>query len=194
VRLWIDGVGAWVVQLSRRLTIGGPVDPAAGHAGSDLSLLAPLGRQQAVLECTGERWQLLAEDARVGGRPIAGSAFLADGDEITLTGDVRLRFRQPSVLTPTAVLTFASGHRPSLRIDGVVLLDEVCLLGPGADAHIRCCDWTETVILFRRDGGLWVRSRGGLRVNEVSVMEAAPAGHGAVVSGSGFRFRVEGAG
>ena len=55
--------------------------------------------------------------------------------------------------------------------DGIVLMDDTCLLGPTQENHIRCRDWRESVLLYRRDGELWCKSRQEIRIDG----QAAPA-------------------
>lgn len=192
ILLWIDGVGSWMMYSGEQVTIGGPVEPSSSQPAADLCVLANLRRRHAMLERTGETWRLLMADG-------GDATYLRDGTEFNLGGNLQMRFRVPSVLSQSAVLRpsaepwprmFTGGRTPA-SIDGVVLMDQVCLLGSGGDAHVPCADWTETVILFRRGRQMWCRSEGNIDIDGHPAVGGACLSNGSVVSGEGWRFRVE---
>ena len=186
--LWIDGVGAYLVCLGSRMTIGGP----SADDSCDLSLLANLSRCHATIVRSGEGYLLEAHGpAKIGGRPVYESALLHNGYDVELGSGVCLRFGLPTVLSATATLNFASNHRPARSIDGVILMKDNCLLGPGHESHVRCRRWQDTAVLFRRDGKFWVKSRMELFVNGRHVQGEAAVEPGDVIAGPEFRFRIE---
>jgi hypothetical protein len=190
--LWIDGVGCWLVCLKDRISIGGPTFPGTRGAAADIRLLADLSRLHAVFGRSGESYVLEANGlAAVSGRKLEQPALLRDGDIVELGAAVKLRFRQPSGLSPTARLEFFSDHRPARRIDGIILLDELCLLGPGPDCHVPCPEWEQTVVMFRRHGKLWCKSSEELYVNGGRAAGDSPVRDGTVVTGKELRFRAE---
>lgn len=192
VRLWIDGVGTWLVWLPERLSIGGPQPIGSSIAAADLPLLADLHRRHAEIERRGEHYRLLLRGAgQIAGTPFEGETFLRSGDEIVLGNDVRWRFRVPSPLSASAVVDFLSGHRPAERIDGLVLLDHACLIGPGSHQHIDCPQAESSLVLFRRGGGLWCRSHEQWTLQGRPVTGAAPVTDGAIVATETLQFRVE---
>ncbi len=138
--LWIDQVGCWIVYTQPRVTIGGPVEPGSSRPAADICLLANLSRMHAAIERVGDSYRLETEEGRVNQHRVKGSTFLRDGEVIGLRATLELPFRTPSVLSATAVL--GGGSEGPLRmfrqagvpgmVDGIVLMDEVCLLGPGA--------------------------------------------------------------
>lgn len=198
--LWIDGVGCWMLHLKDRITIGGPGSSSRGDRSAQLQLLADLSRSHASLARSGESYLLAADGpASVARKPITRPTVLRDGDVVGLGSAVNLRFRQPSALSLTARLEFVSDHRPERRIDGVLLMDQTCLLGPGADCHVVCPEWMQRIIIFRRDGRLWCK-RGGspatgqdedLYMNGCRVTAAAPLKDGTIVTLGESRFRIE---
>ena len=198
--LWIDGVGCWMLHLRDRISIGGPGVSSRGDRSADLQLLADLSRSHATVARSGEVL-LLAPDgpASVSENPVTRPTVLRDGDVVGLGSAVRLRFRQPSALSLTARLEFLSDHRPERRIDGALMMDQACILGPGADCHVVCPEWEQRIIVFRRDGKLWCK-RGGspaqapaedLYVNGCRVNDAAPLRDGTIVTLGDSRFRIE---
>lgn len=184
--LWVDGVGAYLVRFGDRLSIGGPV------GDTDLVLLANLSRHHAEIVRHGEGYVLEPHArCRVEGRDVTERTLLADGHVIELNEGVKLRFRQPSVLSTTARIEFASDHRPDWSVDGVLLVQETLLLGPGDQNHVVCREWPESVILTRRNDVTTCRSRTSLVVGTDPVQGEATVPHGATVTGPGMRFRLE---
>lgn len=209
--LWIDGVGSYLVCLGDEVRVGGPAHlgsaawgtpsppiPLPGgegrqdRSGADVALLANLSRRHATIRRGREAYWLSAHAATsVAGHPVNGSTHLSNDCEIEFASGVRLRFRVPTPLSMTATLEFLSDHRPSLSVDGVVLMAETCLLGPGRENHVRCPRWPETVLLFRKNGAFWCRPLSELSVNGRPLPEGGPLSPGDVVSGDEFRFRLE---
>lgn len=191
-RLWIDGVGTWLLWLPERLSLGGPRPLTSSRPPADLPLLADLARLHAILERHPEYYLLALEgEGEVNGRPVAGEALLRGGEEITLGTDVRLRFEVPSPLSASARVTFLSGHRPAERLDGLVLLAETCLLGPSAEHHIVCPEVSTPLVLYRQKGGLWCRSAEEWKLEGRALTGAAPLAPGALVATESVTFRIE---
>lgn len=189
--LWIDGVGGYLICLSPQVTIGGH-RPDGQNA--DLPLLSNLSRHHATLLRGAEGYVLESHGSvKVAGRSVAEKLFMTGDRDIDLGTSVRLRFRLPSVLSMTATLEFLSEHRPSHTIDGVVLMEDNCLIGPGRDNHIRCPGWNETVLLYRRGEQLFCKARGDVFVETSPARSGSPLRPGQIVTGKDLRFRLESA-
>ncbi len=202
--LWIDGVGCWLLCTKERLTIGGP-STSSGEDAAQVKLLADLSRLHAAIDRDGESYWLTANGpATVAEERVTERRLLHDQEIIGLgqAGAVQLIFRRPNPLSLSARLEFASSHRPVRRIDGIVLMEQTCLIGPTSDCHIVCPEWEQTVILFRRDGKLWCKAgrdsagsvaaeNGQIFVNGCQVAGDAAVRDGSVVTGHELRFRVE---
>jgi hypothetical protein len=188
--LWVDGVGAFQLFTSESVTLGGPTrdkDPA------DLVLLANLSRRHATFLRSEEGYVLEAHGAcKVADRPVEGRTHLNSNYRLELGSGVRVQFRIPSVLSATAVIDFISDHRPNRSIDGVILMDETCLLGPSTDNHVVCPDWTQTVLLYRKADGFWAKSQSQILIDGKLMPEGGgPVKPGSYVSGNEFGFRLE---
>jgi hypothetical protein len=72
-------------------------------------------------------------------------------------------------------------------------MDETCLIGPGAENHIRCPGWQQSVLLFRREGRLWCKSRDELFLGGKHAPVGGELEPGVVVTGTDIRFRIESA-
>lgn len=134
-QLWMDRVGIVRVHLGNRIEIGGPGE---GSTSTRLSLMANLSPRHAAIVRTQTGYFIEAFDhVSLNGKMIRGLHPVENGQTIQLGEDVLFRFRLPSPLSQTAVLDFVSDHRTEPRIDSVVLMEDVCLLGTQIDSHIR---------------------------------------------------------
>jgi hypothetical protein len=187
--LWVDGVGAFQLFTGTRVTVGGPT---RDRDSADLVLLANLSRKHATFVRSGEGYILEAHGAcKVADRAVEERTHLNTNYRLELASGVRLRFRLPSVLSATAVVDFLSDHRPNRSIDGVILMEQTCLLGPSLDNHIVCPDWNETVVLYRKPEGFWCKSQSQVAIDGQWTESGGLVKPGSCVSGSEFRFRLE---
>lgn len=197
---WIDGVGAWLILTGNNVSVGrvanrgmGPLaNVSDGDDEADLALVANVSRRHASLNRVEENY-LLQPHSRVSvfGRSVGGETVLPDECEVTLGDSVRIGFSVPTPLSASARLTFQSSHRPRLSVDGVVLMAETCLLGNGAENHIRCPEWSTSVVLARSGNGLSARSREPLFVDGKLAKGLSPVESGQVVTTGNYRFRLE---
>ncbi len=186
---WVDGVGAFLLFTGNRVTVGGPTRESEA---ADLVLLANLSRRHATFIRSNDGYVLEAHAAcKVADRPVEKCTHLNSNYRLELASGVRLQFRIPSVLSATAVIDFLSDHRPNRSIDGVILMDEACLLGPGRENHIVCPGWNEAVLLYRRPDGFWCKSQSPIMMDGRCFDRGGPVAPGAYVSGSEFGFRLE---
>ena len=89
---------------------------------------------------------------------------------------------------------FTGGRTPS-SVDGIVLMDEVCLLGPGADAHIRARTGRRRSSCSAATASCGCGRSRPIDVDGETVTEGTGlVADGSVISGQGWRFRVEGVG
>ncbi len=187
--LWIDGVGAWMACLNPETTIGGPT---FDKQPADISLMANISRIHATISRSDDSWSLQAHsDTRVGDRKIESKTSLRRDSKITLGNSVELGFRVPTALSTTAVLDFVSEHRPAQSVDGIVLIHENCLLGPGPENHIVCPGWPDTLVLFQRDGKWRCKSRMNLAVDGDIVTDSHEIQAGSMITGDEIRLRIE---
>jgi len=191
-RLWIDGVGCWLLWLPKRLTIGGPRPISASRPAADLALMADLSRMQAAIERRGEHYLLQPQaTTALNGAPCGVPTVLPAPCEITLGTDVRLRFEIPSRLSASARVTLPSGHRPAERIEGAILMADTCLIGPQADQHVVCPGSATNLVLYRKGGQLWCRSREEWTLQGRSLTGGHRLSQGSLVSTESLTFRVE---
>jgi hypothetical protein len=90
----------------------------------------------------------------------------------------------------SAKLELQSGQRLPLSLDGVLLMAETLVIGPGPHAHV-IADLEKPVVLFRSNDGLGVRFNGEFHVDGRTVRDREPLPHSAIVTGPDFNFAVE---
>jgi hypothetical protein len=186
--LWVDGVGGYLVCQGEVVSLGQPVQ------GSyvDVPVLGDISRLHARIRRDGESYLIEpVRQTRVNGRPVDQVTLLADGNEIELGDGVRVHFRLPSALSRTARLDFASRHRTQPRADGVLLMAESCILGPGSGSHVVCRDWPQEVVLFSQGGNLHCRALGHFQVDGVEAEERSPIARSSQIVGESFSLSLE---
>jgi tetratricopeptide (TPR) repeat protein len=185
--LWIDGVGGFLVCLGERVTLG----QATPDGYVDVPLFADVSRLHAAL--TRENGSYVLEGMRpvlVNGQPTE-KALLRQGDRITLGATCQLQFRQPAPVSASARLDLTSGQRLPLAVDGVLLMADTLLLGPGSQVHVTVPDLKQPVVLYRHKDGLGVRSPGPLVIDGQRCQERGLLRPTSSVSGEDFCFAVE---
>jgi hypothetical protein len=78
--------------------------------------------------------------------------LVQSGKPLPIGGSARMTLACPSPLSNSATLTLRGPHRFDGHVDGVVLVDQLLLIGPSLDCHIRASDTEDQVILLRREG------------------------------------------
>jgi hypothetical protein len=159
--LWIDGVGGYLICLGNRVSFG----QATAEGSIDVPLLADVSRLHAVLQRDGEGYVIESSRAlTVNGKP-AGKATLHPGDRVTLGAACQFLFQTPVPVSTTARLDLVSGHRLPLSIDGILLMAETMVIGPGPAVHVPVADMERSVVLYRHKDGLGIRCSGEFKVN-----------------------------
>jgi len=185
--LWIDGVGGYLVCLAARLTLG----QATPDGYVDVPLYADVSRLHAAL--TRENGSYLLEAMRpvqVNGQGVE-KALLRPNDRITLGTTCQLQFRQPAPVSASARLDLTSGQRLPLSVDGIILMADTLLLGPGQQVHVAMPDLKHPVVLYRHKDGLGVRCPGPMVIDGQRCQERGLLRPTSSVSGEDFSFAVE---
>lgn len=186
--LWVDGVGGYLVCTGDEVLLGQPVEDSR----IDIPILGDVSRRHARIRRDGESYLIEPiRGVRLDGRPIERATTLADGCQIELGGNVRLRFRRPHPLSATARLDFVSHHRTQPSADAILLLADSCILGASGASHVVCRDWAGQVVLFRQDNGLYCQAPGHFRVDGVPTAECGRLASKSQVVGEDFSFSVE---
>ena len=155
-RLWIDGVGSWLVWFCDELTFGNAA--CTGRDFDRFKIFSDVKTRHATWSRrSGRDWLKPIGPVWRNGVPIENEITLSSGDHLQLGDDLLLSYSVPSPLGRSAVWRTESGHRAASGVDGLITFESTCLLGRGEQNHIRCPHWESTLILFLRDGKLWGR-------------------------------------
>ena len=196
--LWVDAVGGFLVCGADEVTLGQPVRCSA----VDIPILGDISSRHASIRRDGEGYVIEARrEVWVDDRSVDRTALLGDGCDITLGKGVRLRFRRPHALSATARLDLLSRHRTEPPTDGVLLMADSCILGPGPHCHVVCRDWPNEVILYRYGEELFCRLGGAGRtemhqIEPIEIDGQLCKGQGRItrnshIRGKGFSFSLE---
>jgi hypothetical protein len=185
--LWVDGAGGYLVCLGNQVQLG----QAAPDGEADIPLLADVSRNHASLRRDSEGYVLEAvRPVQVNG-VLADRALLQPGDRLTLGNSCQVQFLQPVPVSASARLDLVSGHRLPLAVDGVLLMADTLVLGPGPQAHVIVPDLEKPVVLYRNKDGLGVRCPGECTVDGRPCRERGVLGETSRVRGEDFAFAVE---
>jgi hypothetical protein len=186
--LWLDAVGGYLVCLDDEVVLG----RAGPDSTADVPLLGDLSRDHARIARDGEGYILRPNRAcHLNGKAVDGPTPLRQGDVIRLGSTVELEFHQPSPASATARLEIVSRHRLPLAVDGVLLMAETCIIGPGLQSHIRSPELEKPVVLYRQGGSLWCKAPGAFEVDGRASSARAPLTLKSGVMGDGFSFSLE---
>ena len=187
-RIWIDAVGGFLVCLGDEVVLGQPT----AESSPDVPILADLSRRHAVLRRDSEGYVIEpVRSVKIDGRAIERATTLADGRIIELGDGVRLRFRRPHPLSATARLDLISRHRMSPSVDGVLLMAESCIVGPGPQSHIVARETGGDVVLFRQGDGLVCRAKGKFEIDGKECVDRGGLTMRSRAVGSDFSFTLE---
>jgi tetratricopeptide (TPR) repeat protein len=186
--LWVDGVGGYLVCLANRVTFG----QATSDGPVDVPLFADVSRLHAEISRDGEGYVVESGKAvLVNGRE-ATRAVLSTGDRVTLGATCQFLFHKPVAVSSTARLELTSGHRLPVAVDGVLLMGNEVMLGPGPNAHVYLPDVPAPILIYRSKEGLGVRvPSGSFRIDDRPHTDRANLSLPAVVTAETFTFAIE---
>ncbi|WP_437194520.1 hypothetical protein [Planctomicrobium sp. SH527] len=150
-RLWIDGVGCWLLWFRKSLTFG-----SVGANSVDYRVRFPANLRTRHLIWAREEdhdWLTPWGECRVNQQQISNRTGVNTGDIVHLGNALKLEWCRPSPLCASVRLSL-SPLRSIDSLDGIILFDQICLIGPGKNQHIECPQWESDWILFSQDGKL----------------------------------------
>ena len=180
-------VASVLVCLGNRVTLG----QATPDAYVDIPLFADVSRIHASLTRDTEGYVLEATRPLQVNSQTVERALLQSGDRVTLGASCQLQFRQPVPVSASARLDLVSGHRFPLTVDGVLLMADTLVLGPGCQVHVPMPDLEQPIVLYRHMDGLGVRYAGNLNVDGQRCTERGLLRRNSTVSGDDFAFALE---
>jgi len=184
--LWVDGVGAFLVLRSERVTIG----RMGSSAHPDLALAADIPGVQAEIVRADDDYFLAAHKAmEVNGRKVE-KKLLASGDRIRLAPKCELLFQIPTALSTTAVIQLPSGQRIAGDVREVILLDNHLLIGNDNGCHIHASEATSKILIHSDARGLAIRADENIYMNGKLLGKEAPIEPGAQIKVGEVTFTV----
>ncbi len=180
--LWIDGVGGFLVCTNELLTIGRAVD----QPGVDIPVQADLRRRHQKIKRVENQYLTTRFDQEDGWQ------LLVDQQILELENGVQAKFSMPNPLGCSARLEFVSRHRTQPWSDAVLLLGDALLLGPDRSHHVYCPRWKQKMVVFHRDGKVWLRTPGQAEVNGQVVSGDIELNDGVRVTGDEYSISCEG--
>lgn len=186
--LWIDGVGGFLLLEASEIVIG----QAAPGNQVDLMVVGDLSRRAAVIRRSGEDHLLQPlQPLSVNDTKVDRATLLRDGDIVALSQRVMARYVRPNRLSVTARLEMLSRHRWQPSVDGVLLMGDSCILGPGSTSHVLCPFWTGDVVLFKHRGQWMCKSPQPMEIDGKSVTGAVALEPGKRIRGFDFSMTLE---
>jgi hypothetical protein len=185
--LWIDGVGAYLVCLANRISIG----QATGEGPVDVPLFADVSRIHAALTRDAECYLLEASKAVSLNRAPAERAVLQSGDCIGLGNSCQMTFELPVPGGLSARLLLSGGRRLPMAVDSVLLMADMLVLGSGEKVHVKIPDLEKPLYLVRQKDQLLVQWDGEFRIEGQKHTDRAPLPRAGTVIADPFTFAVE---
>ena len=153
--LLVDGGGSYLILQGDSASIG---RAAASHP-ADLPIFSDLAERHAnVARVEDDYFLFSGKELEVGGRKTKHQ-LLRDSDRIVLGRKAKLTFRIPSRRSPTAVLDLSDTTKMPNDVRRAVLFSGHATIGSGPTAHISCRHAAVPLILFERNGSLWIRPK-----------------------------------
>jgi hypothetical protein len=153
--LLVDGGGSYLLLRSPQASVG----RAASNNPADVPIFSDVAERHAnVTRVEDDYFLFSAKDVEVAGRKTQHH-LLQDGDRVVLGRKAKFTFRVPSRKSPTAVLDLSDTTKMPNDVRRVILFHQQALVGAGANTHVRCQQAGTPLVLFERNGALWMRQR-----------------------------------
>jgi len=153
--LLVDGGGSYLLLRNQRASIG----RAAAENPAEVPVLSDLAERHAeVARMDDDYFLFAAKEIEVAGR-LTRHQLLRDGDRIVLGRKAKMTFRLPSRQCPTAVLDLSDTTKLPNDVRRVLLFHQHALVGCSSTAHVICRHAGPTLVLFERQGSLWLRAK-----------------------------------
>ena len=160
--VWVDGVGGYLVCAEAEHQLG----QAIADTDVSIPLRGDLDRKHATIQSVdGNHVLKPLGQVHVDQRLIEQPVVLNSGQVFRMGDLVAMKYRKPHPFSGTAVLEFESRHRTFPWSDAVLLAGDTIVMGPARRNHIVCPKWTEEVVLFRRLGKWYCKSKTQIQVD-----------------------------
>jgi hypothetical protein len=185
--LWIDGIGAYLVCTGTRVSIG----QATGDGPVDVPLFADVSRIHASLTRDSENYLLEAGKAVTLNDRFADSAVLQSGDTLNLGNTCQLCFDLPVPGSLSARLRLSRGRRLPMAVDGVLLMNDMLVMGTSEASHVVIPELDKPFYLLRQKDQLIVKWDGDFRIEGQKHEQKAVLPRQGSISSDVFTFAIE---
>ena len=152
----VDGGGSYLILRGGQASVG----RAASEHPADVPLFSDVAERHANVARVDDDYFLFGvKEVEVGGNKTKHQ-LLRDGDRIVLGKKAKFTFRLPSRKSPSAVLELSDTTKMPNDVRRVVLFNQLATLGNGPTAHILCRHAGTPLVVFERNGQLWIRRQG----------------------------------
>ena len=163
--LLVDGGGSYLLLRSAQATVG----RAASSDPADVALYSDVAQRHANISRVDDDYFVFGTKGLEVGGHRTRHQLLRDGDRIVLGKKAKMTFRLPSRKSPSAVLDLSDTTKMPNDVRRVVLFQHHVTMGSGLTAHIKCQTAGGSLVLFERDGDLWVRQHNNGHVDTTAV-------------------------
>jgi len=158
---------------------------------ADVQLLAGISSRHAEIVRSDDDYFITARrPTQLNGKRVE-HALLGHGDQIGLGRAVTAKFRIPSKMTPSAVLSFGPDARLSDDVRDVVLMANALIMSPRSSAHVRLAGARGEAALFFRGQRLFCQSEDGVEVDDGPQARSGEVFPGSRVAAGGLSFSIE---
>lgn len=163
--LLVDGGGSYLILRGDRTSIG---RFACDHP-ADVPILSDIAERHANIARVDDDYFLFAsKDVEVAGRTTRNK-LLRDSDRIVLGRKAKFTFRLPSRRSTSAVLELSDSTRMPQDVRRIVLFDRHVTIGQSHNGHVYCRHASPPLILFEREGAMWLRPKNDGHVHGAAV-------------------------
>jgi len=151
----VDGGGSYLILRGGQASVG----RAASEHPADVPLFSDVAERHANVARVDDDYFLFGvKEVEIGGNKTKHQ-LLRDGDRIVLGKKAKFTFRLPSRKSPSAVLELSDTTKMPNDVRRVVLFHQQATIGNGPNAHVMCRHAGTPLVLFERNGQLWIRQQ-----------------------------------
>ena len=151
--LLVDGGGSYLILRGGQASMG----RAASEHPADVPIFSDVAERHANVARVDDDYFLFGvKEVEVGGNKTKHQ-LLRDGDRVVLGKKAKFTFRLPSRKSPSAVLELSDTTKMPNDVRRVVLFHQHATVGNGPTAHILCRHAGTPLVVFERNGQLWIR-------------------------------------
>lgn len=153
--LLVDGGGSYLIVRSPQASLG----RAASSSPADVPVFSDVAERHANVTRVDEDYFVFSgKDVEVAGKKTRHQ-LLRDGDRIVLGRKAKFTFRLPSRKSPSAVLDLSDTTKMPNDVRRVVMFHRHATVGRSPSNHIWCQHAGTSLVLFERNGTLWLRQK-----------------------------------